>query len=358
MEPQQYRDTIKKIGKVYFALAVKWGRGEGLPGSEDSIPHTIADALRLMDTRRDGKKYRTKKAKREAAEQVLHTAQHVRRRRLMSPAVRKGFIPRERYIMPRGERSSILGSNHVATLPEGSLRERADNRIKSYLLYFLRRFAPSYSGSTHYVTSIGDFPDAGTSTERGEQYSKRCTFRKTDATHHIQVKKDYWHKVVRRGLVLLDNLLTLDLDLLEEKDSSGYTVYGAVWARVCGKRIIPEKGYIAVNENCQTAHASTPRGALAVLTRRANEERFRHLSRKIREKLETRRLNGYADIEVTLQDSYRAGNCRPGTKAFRDQHFPGRESARIEEVLSVNSQRALAINACLQAIKRSGHVAM
>jgi hypothetical protein len=41
----------------------------------------------------------------------------------------------------------------------------------------------------------------------------------------------------------------------------------------------------------------------------------------------------HADLEITLEDSLAAGNCRPGTEDFRDKHFAGRESVTVKELM-------------------------
>jgi len=96
----------------------------------------------------------------------------------------------------------------------------------------------------------------------------------------------------------------------------------------------------------------TAAGAKAVLTRRANEDRYNRHEHKIRAALNEMQLNGYAQIIVSIGDSLAAGNCRSGTEQFCDRHFSGRTTATIEEILSVRSvMRGPAINACLRAIR-------
>lgn len=41
----------------------------------------------------------------------------------------------------------------------------------------------------------------------------------------------------------------------------------------------------------------------------------------------------HAELEVTLEDSLAAGNCRPGTEDFRDRFFPSRESVKVRELV-------------------------
>jgi hypothetical protein len=39
------------------------------------------------------------------------------------------------------------------------------------------------------------------------------------------------------------------------------------------------------------------------------------------------------DLEITLENSYSAGNCTEGTKEFVADHFPGRDTVKAVELL-------------------------
>ena len=41
----------------------------------------------------------------------------------------------------------------------------------------------------------------------------------------------------------------------------------------------------------------------------------------------------HTELEVTIEDSLAAGNCRPGTEDFRDKYFPKRESVKVGELM-------------------------
>ncbi|MBI2612201.1 hypothetical protein HYW59_00075 [Candidatus Kaiserbacteria bacterium] len=41
----------------------------------------------------------------------------------------------------------------------------------------------------------------------------------------------------------------------------------------------------------------------------------------------------HADLDVTLEDSIAAGNCRPGTEGFRDREFPGKNSVTVGKLV-------------------------
>jgi len=52
-------------------------------------------------------------------------------------------------------------------------------------------------------------------------------------------------------------------------------------------------------------------------------------------------LEAQGDRDVSLEDSVRAGNCRPGSARFRDQFFPGRDSVRVRELVPHLSNAAV-----------------
>lgn len=318
---KNYQKIIKTIGKTYFKLAVQWGR-------ETQEPETRAMALRYMETKK-GKKCETRAAKNLVADTLLDTAVKIWWKRFE----RKNHSPATPPLLAGLERLQYAA------------RKRRERVVKEWLY----RNASDYSGSTHYTVSTRDIVGAYTTTSRGEQYSRGCTYRKTNANHTIEIKPDYWHKVIRRGIMELNGMLTLDAEWI---DHPTRTVYRAAWVRVKGKRIVKETGFIAISES-GSAHSSTIAGACGILTTRENAVRYARAEAKIRAQLEAMELEGYGKIMVTFEDSLAAGNCRPGTEHFRDKHFPGRDSASVREILAAGEQRKLAINACIHAIRKA-----
>ena len=71
--------------------------------------------------------------------------------------------------------------------------------------------------------------------------------------------------------------------------------------------------YVRVLEDAQR-HEEAAREALA------RDEKFREL------------LERHADIELSIEDSLAAGNCRPGTDEFVNRFFPGRTTASVKEL--------------------------
>ena len=317
-DPKNYRRDVALLGKRLFKMAHQWSY---------NFPHTIQERRAQVATCKSRKKFATKKALIEATKSMEIIA-----RSMIDSRIARPWAP----------------TTQKRSLPAGTLVERAKRRRERLILDAAQGQIESYSGNTTATIHYGE-PAAETATSRGEQYSRSCTYVKTDCSHHITVAPDWFASVHLRGISRVDGLLTL---AAEPVDAEGYTVYRASWLRSKGKRLAAEHGFIAM-EGHRVAHARTESGAKAILTRRANEIKYSRNEHKIRTALHEMRLNGYAQIIVSISDSIAAGNCLAGTEQFRDRHLPGRTTATIEEILSVDSMRGLAINACLRAIRRA-----
>lgn len=96
-----------------------------------------------------------------------------------------------------------------------------------------------YSGSTTYRVRWGDAASAGTTTGQGGSYSRRCTYRKTDATHHVTLDPLGVAALVENEAIRIgskrDGLHLIAL----------YPDGSAVWVRAKGKGITSERGWIA-----------------------------------------------------------------------------------------------------------------
>jgi hypothetical protein len=177
-----------------------------------------------------------------------------------------------------------------------------------------------YSGDTSYRVKWGDSATAHTSTDRGDQYSRRCTYRKTDATHVVTLcpagvvalveNESLRQASARDGLYLID---------LRENGA-------CVWVRAKGKAIFAESGWIAGNGSlCYHSTKSAEDARRGYERKRAAAEREAKLAREAG-KVERRarliaRLCGSAI--ATLADAQRLGYCAPGIAAFQSRHGIG-----------------------------------
>lgn len=88
----------------------------------------------------------------------------------------------------------------------------------------------------------------------------------TEDHHFICVPKDWRHRVQRKGLAILDGMMTLDARLLESP--ANMEVYAAVWARQGrGFSAITEHGFVAVSGNA-SFHADSYEKAIHGLSRK------------------------------------------------------------------------------------------
>lgn len=174
----------------------------------------------------------------------------------------------------------------------------------------------------------------------------------TSETVSITVPLDWGSRV--RPLDITSGLLLLDAESLPT--FGDLDVYRAIWARQGrGVSLKVETGYLAVHRSTGTQFHSPHRdaeravrglrrklSAQAVPTEERDSRRAaRAEARRVRQQAALDRLvervrawdlEEIADVEVTLDDSHRAGNCEPGTRAFRDRYLPGRDSATIGDL--------------------------
>lgn len=184
----------------------------------------------------------------------------------------------------------------------------------------------------------------------GGRYSRRCAFQKTYCNFEVHIPTDYEQAVLANGLAEVHGLITLSAQKVGDGE------YRAIWLRKgMGFTLHTEEGFI-VRRGSEEAHGKTLPAARTVIEKREREMRMIRLESAIQRQLSAGQPGEYGSIVVSIADSYAAGNCEPGTLAFRDRYFPGRDSATVAEILSVETNsdtRARAIFTCLRAIRRA-----
>ncbi len=299
---------------------------------------------------------RTLKETRHAAFLVRATVKKVRllRAEIRTKQRAQFFCPAEpwvaiRYRLPNGSLLERLGRYQYRQ----ETKRRAD---------ILKRFVHALDASRVDEESVIRLPqgapwEAATArawTSRGENYSSRCKFRKTYANVEVTVPHNFESTVDDEGLGEVDGLLTLVAQRVEVKGDE--IVWKARWARKArGFAFIIEDGYI-VRRGEELAHGKSERAARSVLSLRATEAGLQALERRLLAHTGEGSFGSLGAVRVAIADSLAAGNCEAGTLAFRDRHFPGRDSATVEEILRAAetfSGRKLAIAACLRAIRSS-----
>lgn len=185
------------------------------------------------------------------------------------------------------------------------------------------KLGEEYSGDTRYLVTWGQSASASTSTGRGEQYSRSCTYKKTDADHIVTLDPHGAPLLVEhealRAASARDGLHLIAL----------YPGDRATWVKTKGKAIVSENGWIVGNATMVYHSTKSREHAQQGLTRKLaaheKEARERRLTQREarRAALVTRLCNG---VSATLADAKAMGYCDPGIRAFQQKHHIGNEA--------------------------------
>jgi hypothetical protein len=164
---------------------------------------------------------------------------------------------------------------------------------------------------------------ATTHTSKGDQYSRGCTYKKTDADHLVTLDPAGVARLVEseplRTLSARDGLHLIAL----------YPDDSAVWVKSHGKAITSERGWIIGNaavcyhstksrEHAQKGFEKKHAAHLAELRQRRLSDKQARRVRLIA------RLCG--SVKATLADAKALGFCEPGIAAFQARHGIGNEA--------------------------------
>jgi len=222
-------------------------------------------------------------------------------------------------------------------------------------------------------------------------YSERSSNGKwigNSVSHLIHVQPAWRSKIRNSGIAELDGMLTTHAEPLNSVDD--IEVYAASWVRQGrGLSLVAESGVIAYHRVSATAYhaeGGTAKSAVIAIKRKMKlqaipyEERRAKNQARAEQRAEKKRqavagfvarlarhdFSEIADVEITVEDSLRAGNCRAGTLSFAERFLPDRDHATIGELLAAigrydlerlaASELTLARQfaaACLHAIRRN-----
>ncbi len=195
-----------------------------------------------------------------------------------------------------------------------------------------------YSGSTKHEACFGDKPSAVTVTTSGGQYSRRCTYSKTNATHEVSVTVD--------GIIdLVEASQLAELSSSEEMPLISYcsATGRCVWVQAKGKQIRSQQGWIALDESegfpvvyhstksLQDAIGGAERKAKAAANKAKTRTENARADRRAR--LVVRICKG---VKATVGDAIAAGYCTAGIRAWQDRHGIGDEAPLSELVQTGN----------------------
>jgi hypothetical protein len=256
--------------------------------------------------------------------------------------------------------------NHSGSLPTRLSRHKAA-QLRNTITNFLPTLSGDVCGTVQFTEA---FAEVGfrCGTSRGEQYSRKCTYHKTDGSWTVTAQAGWTITVAKAGLRSVDGMPTIAA-LPVETDVEGEQIFRAKWLEASrGFSAHLREGFIirrTIEGRTYTAHGTSIGAARSTITRQtpasiraANEReaekaaRIESIKAKLADKLESGHLNGYADITVTMADSHAVGNCGSGTRNWIAKHLPGRTRATIKEIISVTDEHPRVLLACIHAIAR------
>ena len=171
---------------------------------------------------------------------------------------------------------------HAAAIPAArTTKERKTAQITAILSEATpgRYLGGRYSGQTSWVIGSGP-PAAKTVTNGGDQYSRRCTYRRTDALHYISTTVSALGRVRDAKVpVYLARDELIVLDVIETTTYQGRGIHEAVVVRQKGKKLTTAAVFVADQGDGQYHVATSPRAAKMAITRAAETDTAQHAGR-------------------------------------------------------------------------------
>ena len=262
--------------------------------------------------------------------------------------LRKDALPRIAHALDQGQDhfryaeravaarlASFAADAAVARIPAPRRKLAADTIAEAEFLAYVtaRKLGGEYSGQVTHAVNWGETAKAETHTDKGETYSRACTYRKTDACHTITLDVAGVHLLVAnktlRGQSSRDGLPLIAL----------YPDDSAVWMYRKGQQVVSQAGWIVGNA-FECFHSIDSRehaikGLAKKEAARIRESARQKLSRKQdrRAALVARLCHGAI---ATLADAKALGFCAPGIQAFQTMYGIGDEASLPELVRTGN----------------------
>lgn len=196
----------------------------------------------------------------------------------------------------------------------------------------------TFSGRTDTGMRWGSEARAWSSTGAGEQYSRKCTFHKTDCTHVVQLDP--------AGLPLLSDLLH---DLVAVSQQEGLHIIAlypedrAVWVTECRGKLKSESGWVTYDYDTRQCFHSTKSREHAVAGLAKKVRVFREEAAQRDPKVQ-RRLKFIARLcekaKATMADAKALGFCDPGIAAFQAKYGIG-DTATLPELIKTGDPSAV-----------------
>ena len=217
-----------------------------------------------------------------------------------------------------------------------------------------------YSGATDYAVTWAASPSASTYTAKGDQYSRGCTYRKTDASHVVNLSPEWAVLLVERE----------DVAALSARDGLpliGWHADGrACWVKTKGKAITEEIGWIAhfgtVCYHSTKSQADADKGLARKLASMRDEWEARAVARAnaaqwAKDERRARLVARLCNVSATIADAREMGYCTPGIEAFQSHHHIG-DSAPLRALLATGNAAAVRLAlAVARKVRRTEAVA-
>ena len=217
-----------------------------------------------------------------------------------------------------------------------------------------------YSGATDYAAKWAASPSAATYTSKGDQYSRGCTYQKTDASHVVNLSPEWAVLLVERE----------DVAALSARDGLpliGWHADGrACWVKTKGKAITEEIGWIAhfgtVCYHSTKSQADADKGLARKLASMRDEWEARAVARAnaaqwAKDERRARLVARLCNVSATIADAREMGYCTPGIEAFQSHHHIG-DSAPLRALLATGNAAAVRLAlAVARKVRRTEAVA-
>ena len=203
----------------------------------------------------------------------------------------------------------------------------------------------NYSGDTSSAVKWTPcpFPKAATYTDKGDQYSRGCTYRKTDASHVVSLSPEWSVLLAERE----------DVAKLSERDGLdliGIHADGRVcWVKTKGKALTSEIGWIAhFGETCYHSTLSQKAAEQGLAKKLVSQRVFwasaaearKNAVQYAKDERRARLVARLCNVDATIADAISLGYCRPGIEAFQSLHHIG-DTAPLRALLASGNASAV-----------------
>jgi len=315
------------IGKSLFKLALSWSTSIDLPGTQKDRDEAIKSIKRRKSLIHCSKSIKT------AREAVEEAARDIRRMR----GERQFFMHANRQSQDENRPSYLLPGRTIGDqreaiqrglIPRKPLAERLESRIMKsvHQAYKDSMLDLSVAGKETWRIITTTLPEhvaakAETYKDWNDRYSGHYSRRyaKTAIKVSITVPHRYLSRVVKRGLSVVDGMMTLDAQPMECKDP-GIEVFRAIWVEQgVGKTLKNIDGFIARTADRRMAfHGKTYSSAMKGLRRKQRLAEHPESSADRAERAIKSFVSRWKgkDFEVSVQDAKDTGSCDYGIRSW------------------------------------------